>query len=120
MEFTTSAEVKPLVDDYSEIPYELAARYGENMPEGLDVADQFLFLSLRMLYGSLRLKIVGHEWAKKERFRLIRKSEELRFRDGLSKGWEASIRRTEAARAAYRKERTLENADLLLAAVEGL
>ena len=119
MENASSTAVKAVEEDSYVIPYEMAARIGDKMPEGLSLADQVLFLGLRMLYGSCRLKIIDGDRAKKERINLIRKCEYFRFRNELSNQWENSIRRTEAARAAYRKERTLENADRLLAAVEG-
>lgn len=119
MESTTATAVKALNEDSYVIPYEMAARIGDKMPEGLSIADQVLFLGLRMLHGSHRLKIISEDQANKERNSLIHKCEYFRFRDDMSSQWENNIRKTEAARAAYRKERTLENADRLLAAVEG-
>lgn len=119
MEYATATAAKTVDEVGYVIPYEMAARIGDKMPEGLSMADQALFLGLRMLYGSCRLKIISEDQANKERNRLIHKCEYFRFRDELSSRWEKSLRKTEEARAAYRKERTLENADRLLAAVEG-
>ncbi|MBQ2785945.1 MAG: hypothetical protein IJF02_05530 [Oscillospiraceae bacterium] len=119
MESTTATAVKAVDEAGYVIPYEMAARIGGKMPEGLSMADQVLFLGLRMLHGSCRLKIISEDQSNKERNSLIHKCEYFRFRDELSSHWERSLRKTEAARAAYRKERTLENADRLLEAVEG-
>ena len=119
MENASSTAVKAVEEDSYVIPYEMAARIGDKMPEGLSMADQVLFLGLRMLYGSSRLKIISEDQVSKERNSLVRKCEYFRFRDDLSSRGERSLRKTEEARAAYRKERTLENADRLLAAVEG-
>lgn len=100
-------------------PYEVAAMNGEEMPKGLTIPDQIMFLGLRLLHASYRLGIISREAARKEKNSLIRQCDYFRFRDHLSNGWAEGIKKTEAARAAYRKERTLENADRLLAAVEG-
>lgn len=105
--------------DGSKFLYEEAAAKGEEMPKGLTIPDQIMFLGLRMIYGSYRLGIISLEVARKEKNGLIRKCDYFRFRDQLSEGWAEGIKKTEAARAAYRKQRTLENADRLLAAVEG-
>lgn len=119
MEYMTSTAAKPLDEVDGVIPYELAARFGEKMPENLPVADQILFIGLRMLYGSCRLKIIDWDRLKRERNLLIHQCNYFRFRDDMSREVADSLRNTEAARCAYRKERTLENADRLLAAVEG-
>ena len=39
--------------------------------------------------------------------------------DRMGKEWVEQIKRTELARATYRKDKTIENADKLLACVEG-
>lgn len=101
------------------IPYEAAAMAGEEMPEGLSLADQICYIGLRWLYASCRMKMISLETVRKERIGITKQCEHFRFRDTLSRHWADSIRRTEEARTAYRKNRTLENADRLLAAVEG-
>ena len=102
MECATPTAIKAVAEDSYVIPYEMAARIGDKMPEGLSMADQVLFLGLRMLYGSSRLKIISEDQTNKERNSLIHKCEYFRFRDELSSRWEKSLRKTETARADYR------------------
>jgi len=111
--------VKVIDKNNNTIPLEQAAEFGMKMPEGLHVADQALFLGLRMLYGSIRLKIIDDDRFMRERRKLIQECEHFRFRDDLAFRYADIIRRTELAKAAYRKERSLENADQLMVAVEG-
>lgn len=102
------------------LPYERTAMDGAEMPSGLEYPDQIMFLELRMLYGQLRRGYVDRETAGKEKKKLLEVYRVHQFNDQLGKEWSQQIRRTELARAAYRKERTLENADRLLAAIEGV
>lgn len=101
-------------------PYEKAAMEGAEMPDGLEYPDQILFLELRMLYEQFRRGYLDRETARKEKKKLLEVYRVHQFSDQMGKEWTRQIRRTELARAAYRKERTLENADRLLAAIEGV
>ena len=49
---------------------EVLAANGEEMPEGLDMPDQLLYLTLRELYGNFRSGIVNRERAKREKSRI--------------------------------------------------
>lgn len=89
------------------------------MPEGLPMAGQVLFAGLRLIYKSYCRGHISSADASRERIGLEHSCRYFAFRDDLAFGWEKKIRETEAARQAYRKERTLENADRLLAAIEG-
>ena len=100
-------------------PYERQAMNGEEIPNGLEYPDQVLFLELRMLYDQLRKGIVTRETATAEKKKLLDNYRIYKFNDQMGKEWVEAIKKTEIARAAYRKERTLENADRLLLAIEG-
>lgn len=92
---------------------------GEEMPDGLEYPDQILFLCFRSLYAQLRNGDISRELAISEKRKLLHEHKAYRRVDEMGKEWIRILGETEAACAAYRKERTLENADKLLAAVEG-
>ena len=102
-----------------ELPYEKIAMAGGEMPEGMEYPDQILFLELRLLYDSYKRKLIDREVATREKVELLRVYEAHKIVDGCGKEWVDQIKRTEIARAAYRKEKTIENADKLLACIEG-
>lgn len=102
-----------------ELPYEKAAMAGEEMPKGLEYPDQILFLELRILYDSYKRKLIDREIATQEKVELLRNYEANRIGENAVKECADLIRRTELARASYRKNKTIENADKLLACVEG-
>lgn len=100
-------------------PWERKAMNGEEMPDNLEYPDQILYLELRSLYDHVRRGIITRDTAIIEKKKLLDQYRLYKFNDEVGKSWVASIKATEFARAAYRKERTLENADKLLAAIEG-
>ena len=102
-----------------ELPYEKIAMSGGEMPKGLDYPDQILFLELRLLYDSYKRKSIDRDTATQEKVELLRTYEAHKIVDRMGKVWVDQIRRTELARAEYRKNKTIENADKLLACVEG-
>ncbi len=100
-------------------PYERQAMNGEELPKGLEYPDQVLFILLRGLYDQLRKGIVDRGTAIREKKELMKEYEAYKFVDQMGKEWVEVIKATEIARADYRKNRTLENADKLLIAIEG-
>ena len=102
-----------------ELPYEKIAMAGGEMPKGLEYPDQILFLELRLLYDSYKRKMIDRETATREKVELLSNYEAHKIVDKMGKAWVVQIKRTELARAAYRKNKTIENADKLLACVEG-
>ena len=102
-----------------ELPYEKIAMSGGEMPKGLEYPDQILFLELRLLYDSYKRKMIDRETATQEKVELLRTYEAHKIVDNMGKEWVDQIRRTELARAEYRKNRNLENADRLMSCVEG-
>ena len=101
-----------------ELPYEKTAMAGGEMPKGLEYPDQILFLELRLLYDSYKRKLIDRETATREKVELLRTYEAHKIVDKMGKVWVDQIKRTELARAEYRKNKTIENADKLLACVE--
>lgn len=101
------------------LPYERLAMAGEEMPDGLEYPDQIMFLELRLLYRQYKEGIIDRAIAAKKKKKLLETYRVHQFNDQMGKQWTEQIRRTELARAAYRKERTLENADKLVALIEG-
>ena len=102
-----------------ELPYEKIAMSGGETPEGMEYPDQILFLELRLLYDSYKRKLIDRETATREKVELLRVYEAHKIADKMGREWVDQIKRTELARAEYRKNRTLENADRLIDAIEG-
>jgi hypothetical protein len=92
---------------------------GGEMPKELEYPDQILFLELRLLYDSYKRKLIDRDKATQEKAELLRTYEAHKIVDRMGKEWVDQIRRTELARAEYRKNKTIENADKLLTCVEG-
>lgn len=104
----------------AELPYEKIAMAGGEMPNGLAYPDQILFLELRLLYNSYKRNLISRDAATTEKIELLRTYEAHKIVEGLGKQWVDQIKRTELARAEYRKNKTIENADKIVAAIEGL
>lgn len=102
-----------------ELPYEKIAMAGGEMPKGMEYPDQILFLELRLLYDSYKRNLIDREKATQEKAELLRTYEAHKIVDKMGKEWVDQIKRTELSRAEYRKDKTIENADKLLACVEG-
>ena len=102
-----------------ELPYEKIAMSGGEMPKGLEYPDQILFLELRLLYDSYKRQLIDRDTATREKVELLRTYEAHKIVDRMGKEWVDQIKRTELARATFRKEKNIENAEKLLACVEG-
>lgn len=103
-----------------ELFFERVAMSGGEMPDGLTSADQQMFLELRLLYDSHKRGIVDWETARKEKTKLLNNYHANVVMDNLTKQWAQQNVETEQARQAYRKNRTLENADAIILAFEGV
>lgn len=103
-----------------ELPYERIAMAGGEMPDGLEWFDRTLFLQLRMLYHQHKTGIVDRETASREKRRLLIDRDFQIFQDNYTKDVAKMISKTEGARQTYRKNRTLENADAIILAFEGV
>lgn len=103
---------------------ERAAMQGDPMPSGLDWRGVVEYIALRCLYWSYHNRALSREEAGQLKLELVAA---LNGAEGAyqfdRKCWETAGRRyreTESAKTAYRKERTLENADKLVAVLDGL
>ena len=103
-----------------ELPYERIAMAGGEMPDDLEWYDRQLFLMLRTLYWQYKQGIVDRETASREKRKLLKDRDFQLFQDNFTKDIAKKIVETDAARIAYRKNRTLENADAIILAFEGV
>ena len=102
------------MDKLIEIPYEIEAMNGEEMPDDLPSYDQTLFLNLRSLYDQYRRKLIDRETAKKEKNKLIKAWEYDKFLYELGMQWSERYKRMEALSAEYNKNPSLEVADKIM------
>ena len=103
-----------------ELPYEKIAMVGGEMPDDLEWFDRTLFLQLRMLYHQFKQGVVDRETASREKRKLLKDRDFQIFQDNFTKDIAKKIMETEQARQEYRKNRTLENADAIILAFEGV
>nr|DAZ70666.1 MAG TPA: hypothetical protein [Caudoviricetes sp.] len=103
---------------------EKRAMRGDMMPDGLSLAEQELFQGLSYLYARYHLKVIDRATGSREKgalkhtFALRKSSEEFERR--LAEQRSTILQTTETAITRYRKERTLEAADALADAVDGV
>jgi hypothetical protein len=102
-----------------EFSWERIAMAGGEMPDKLPYSEQLLFLSLRLLYNSYKQKLIDRETATKEKSKLITEYQANVLMDKISLDLVDQLKRSELARAEYRKNRTLENADKVIDTLEG-
>ena len=100
--------------------WEKCAMAGMEMPDGLSYPDQILYLELRMLYHQYRQKIVDRETAVREKQKMIKQYQDLKFRERMGEHWVDLIRLTERARSEYRNNPCHENAMKLVKTIEGM
>lgn len=104
-----------------QFPYEQEAMNGYEMPDGLNLWQQHIYLSLRSLYQQYRSGAIDRKTAIVEKRMLekaaIEASRHAEFQDRMTASTAELWRRIEAAGTAYAKERTLEHADAFYEAV---
>lgn len=107
-----------------DFPYESAAWDGREMPDGLDAADQWMFLSLRLLYQSYKRGAITKEIGNAEKGKLAHERTKLenkfKIRERVVQSSVSMLVSVESAANAYAKERTLDNADRLYKALYGM
>jgi hypothetical protein len=101
------------------VPYEVAAKNGDEMPDGLEYPDQILFLQLRLLYKTFKMGVIDKATAVKEKKQLFTEYQAHKINWSMCDQWCEVIKRTELARAEFRKNPSMEAAERLVAAVEG-
>lgn len=104
-------------------PFEREAEQGAPMPDGLDLPDQCAFQFLVNMYTRLRNGTVDRDQAIKEKGQMTYKhsiaKNILDQSSTMGKYWADLRRDLEVAHTRYIKNRTLENADALSAALDG-
>jgi hypothetical protein len=103
-----------------EFEYERQAMAGEEIPDGLSFVEQEVYQSFRMLYAQYRMKVLDRETAIREKQKILREYVSGMLVEKIGRDFADRHRTTEAARIAYRKNRTLENADALIFAFDGV
>ncbi len=107
-----------------EFPWEQLARRGEEIPEGLGLADQWAYLAVRSIYADYRAKRLTREQASAEKMKIRRAYEDalsaMRLQDKLIAHHVRLIRAAEQALSAVRKDPTPENALRLCDILDGL
>ena len=103
-----------------ELPYEKIAMSGGEMPDDIEWFDCQTFLSLRMLYHQYKIGLVDRETATREKRTILKDYDHNKWAEDYTKDIANRIADTEKARQAYRKNRTLENADAIILAFEGV
>lgn len=103
---------------------EQAAAKGQKMPDGLDIFDQLRFHGLSYIYHNFQKGVTPKETATEYKRSLLKEIDFLRQEYAFAvRCWDSAVRlykATEMARNAYGTNRTLENADALIAALDGL
>ena len=97
---------------------EQAAMGSSEPPKDMEIYEQVYFLGLKYLYALYRRNEITREKASEMKLVLQRQCSDFRADWKLSTWWAECYRKTESASSAYRKERTLENADLLLKSID--
>lgn len=99
--------------------WEGAAKRNLPMPDGLSSAEQRAYQSLALLTARYKLGGLSPEQAVKERRDIDRAFMDDSGADTANK-WVVGLRkRIEIAHARYRKQRTVENADILSDVIDG-
>lgn len=100
--------------------YEKQAMQADEMPDGLEYPDQIMFLCLRNLYAQVRMGIIPRDRAVAEKGKLLVSYRTNQFDLECAKKRNELIKRTETCISAYRKNRTLENADAVIEVFDGV
>lgn len=107
-----------------EFPWERDAMGGQPTPKGLPLTDQKAYQALASLYGRYRMGLIDRATGSIEKARILAEwDREKQIREAASKlaKWHAKLRKEiEGAQNRYRKDRTLENADKLSRALDGI
>ena len=95
------------------------ARSGADMPEGLRLAEIWLFQAMRNLYREFQRGKISQEAGKRERVQLMNS---YRTASSMQSIWAESLERKKDAESAvnkYRRNPTIENADKAINALYG-
>lgn len=105
----------------TELPYERQAMANEPLPEGLSMAHQLMYLSLRTLYQLHYAGKISREQAQHDKGELLNELDKVermeQFNNKLAKHTADMYRDIELAVTTYRKNRTVDNADRVINAI---
>lgn len=93
---------------------------GLDMPDGLNMAEQLLFLEFRWLYQYARLIRMPPKRGRKEKMKILKEFNQNVFFVKRLIAANQLWNRIDAAAILYRNERTIENADKFVDAVYGI
>lgn len=103
--------------------YEQKAMNGEPMPDDLDWLDQKMYVLLRHLYADVKRGVIVQETGKAEKKKLVSSYNSERNLEAFDRKWVNHTvqlwKGIEIANSRYRKNKTIENADLLSDALLG-
>lgn len=99
-------------------PFEKIAMQGGEIPEGLSGPEITAFLQLRLLYANFRAGAIDREAGAREKVKIADVYRSEKFRDDRLQNWFKARNATDFARIEYAKNRTLENADKIVEALE--
>ena len=103
---------------------EQTAMRGGTMPNGLDIFDQLRFHGLSYIYHNYRANVMDKKTASSYKQSLLKELDILRkdyaFAIKCLDTAADRYKNTEKARNAYMLDRTIENADVMAAAIDGL
>lgn len=107
-----------------DFPWEREAMESRDTPKGLSLTAQKAYQSLSLLYGKYRLGMIDRASGSTEKARILaawdREKQMDEAASELAK-WHARLRKEiEGAQNRYHKDRTLENADKLSRALDGI
>lgn len=105
-------------------PWEREAMEGQPTPKSLSLTDQKAYQALASLYGRYRMGLINRPAGSSEKARILAAWDREKRMDeaesNLAK-WHARLRKEiEGVQNRYRKDRTLENADKLSRALDGI
>lgn len=105
-------------------PWEKLAIAGAEMPDGLSLEDQLAYLSMRIIYRDFRAGVTDKTKAAAEKRKIFmewrKRTEAREAADRMTDQHIRLWREGELAREKYRKERSLEAADMMLRVMEGV
>lgn len=107
-----------------EFPWEREAMEGQPMPKDLFMTDQKAYQAFASLYGRYRIGLIDRAAGSAEKARVLAVWDREKWVDEAASElakWHARLRKEiEGAQNRYRKNRTLENADKLSRALDGI
>lgn len=105
-------------------PWERLAMRGEEMPDGLDLADQMAYTSMRNIYYLYQKKAISRDQASAEKRQIRRKwkisKDAIEFASKMAEFQSRQLKLTELAKTACRKNPTPENALRLCDVLDGI